>query len=49
MLKIMSEQNYILTIEKPVNMVQTTEEIQVQEIQTIIMPLKEGTNIIEFN
>jgi len=46
---MLTQQDYILTVEKPLEITQSTQSIEGQEIQIVILPLKEGSEIIEFN
>ena len=45
----MAQNEYILTVDKPLDIVQTTESVGGQEIQTIILSLKEDSETIMFN
>jgi len=45
----LTEQSQILTVEKPLDIIQSTQSTEGQEIQTIILLLEEGSQIIEFD
>ena len=45
----MLNQTHVLTAEKPLDITQSTESVDGQEIKTVILSLNEGSETIEFD